>query len=145
MNVLPTLTIDGFVVNREILITKLFQYFLASDSNQSNTFYGKIKSLKKILKEYSTPQGVANEVRKQLEVMYREYFDTAEVLTDYEEDNVKNVGFVNIKVDIVAYYNNKLYELSDFIKYNKAANIIEFDAQLDTLYYAQTPKEITNG
>lgn len=52
MDVIPSLTVDGFITNKRTQISKIMEYFLASDKSQSNTFYGKVYSLKGILQEY---------------------------------------------------------------------------------------------
>jgi hypothetical protein len=40
-SVLPSLSDEGFISNKEVIIAKLFKYFLASNYSQSNTFYEK--------------------------------------------------------------------------------------------------------
>ena len=82
MDVIPSLTVEGFITNKRTQITKIMEYFLASDKSQSNTFYGKVYSLKGILQEYSSPSDISNAIKSQLTDMCLHHFDSVEVLTD---------------------------------------------------------------
>ena len=43
---LPMLNRNGWIENKEIVIDKLFEHFLASEYSQTNLLYGEVASLK---------------------------------------------------------------------------------------------------
>ena len=49
--VIPALTLEGWDTSPESQISKLFEYYQASDYSQSNSFIGNITSLKYTLKQ----------------------------------------------------------------------------------------------
>lgn len=136
LDVVPTLTIDGFVSNRNSIMTKLFEYFLASDSNQSTMFYGKVTSLKAILKKENTPDKIEARIVSELKALYSNFYTSVDVLTEQETVTNENKMVTNIKVDITASYNEKIYTLSQDIQYSNA-DILTFDQQLADLYAAE--------
>ena len=132
MDVIPSLTVEGFITNKRTQISKIVEYFLASDKSQSNTFYGKVYSLKGILQEYSSPSDIASAIKSQLTEMCLHHFDSVEVLTDVSEDKTHR-GVYNIKVDIIGRYGEEIITLSKELPYSMAS-IISFDNQLLNLY-----------
>lgn len=132
MDVIPSLTVEGFITNKRTQISKIVEYFLASDKSQSNTFYGKVYSLKGILQEYSSPSDIASAIKSQLTEMYLHHFDSVEVLTDVSED-MTHKGVYNIKVDIIGRYGEEIITLSKELPYSMASTT-SFDSQLLNLY-----------
>lgn len=132
MDVIPSLTVEGFITNKRTQISKIMEYFLASDKSQSNTFYGKVYSLKGILQEFSSPGDISNAIKSQLTEMCLYHFTSVEVLTDVSEDKVHK-GVYNIKVDIVARYGDDIITLSKELPYSMASTT-SFDEQLLNLY-----------
>jgi len=101
---LPTLTISGFVFDKNIIMKKLFEYFITSDYSQSTLYYGKITSLKYCISENrGDTTAIAGSIRFNLQVMYSRYFENVEVMvtprTDYTEAG-KNI--INFYIDIDA-------------------------------------------
>lgn len=133
MDVIPSLTVDGFITNKRTQISKIMEYFLASDKSQSNTFYGKVYSLKGILQEYVNPHDIANAIKNQLTEMCLRHFTSVEVLTDVVEDHVYK-GLYNIKIDIVARNEEDIITLSRELPYSMASTS-SFDEQLLNMYY----------
>lgn len=132
MDVIPSLTVEGFITNKRTQISKIVEYFLASDKSQSNTFYGKVYSLKGILQEYSSPSDIASAIKSQLTEMCLHHFDSVEVLTDVSEDKTHR-GVYNIKVDIIGRYGEEIITLSKELPYSMAS-ITSFDSQLLNLF-----------
>lgn len=132
MDVIPSLTVEGFITNKRTQISKIMEYFLASDKSQSNTFYGKVYSLKGILQEYSSPADIASAIKSQLTEMCLHHFDSVEVLTDVSED-MSHRGVYNIKVDIMGRYGEEIVTLSKELPYSMASTT-SFDGQLLNLY-----------
>ena len=132
MDVIPSLTVEGFITNKRTQISKIVEYFLASDKSQSNTFYGKVYSLKGILQEYSSPSDISSAIKSQLTEMCLHHFDSVEVLTDVSED-MTHRGVYNIKVDIIGRYGEEIITLSKELPYSMASTT-SFDSQLLNLY-----------
>ena len=132
MDVIPSITGEGFITNKRTQISKIVEYFLASDKSQSNTFYGKVYSLKGILQEYSSPSDIASAIKSQLTEMCLHHFDSVEVLTDVSEDKTHR-GVYNIKVDIIGRYGEEIITLSKELPYSMASTT-SFDSQLLNLY-----------
>ena len=132
MDVIPSLTVEGFITNKRTQISKIVEYFLASDKSQSNTFYGKVYSLKGILQEYSSPSDIASTIKSQLTEMCLHHFNSVEVLTDVSEDKTHR-GVYNIKVDIIGRYGEEIITLSKELPYSMASTT-SFDSQLLNLY-----------
>lgn len=140
MQVLPTLTIDGFVENRALLMTKLMEYFLATDGNQSDVFRHKLASLKYILQQHKSPSSVEAAIKEALENLYKKFFNSVTVITlreDVEDPNKKHKGFITIKVDITAGYQGEFHTLSRLLQYS-VADAHKFDERLETLYALQS-------
>ena len=137
IDVVPTLTIDGFVSNRNLIMTKLFEYFLASDANQSTMFYGKICSLKNIIKQEGTPSKIESRIASDLKALYLNFFTSVDVLTEIVDDQSNGPSAPKklsiIKIDISASYKDKMYTLSQEIQYSNA-DILEFDKRIFDLY-----------
>ena len=132
MDVIPSLTVEGFITNKRTQISKIVEYFLASDKSQSNTFYGKVYSIKGILQEYSSPSDIASTIKSQLTEMCLHHFNSVEVLTDVSEDKTHR-GVYNIKVDIIGRYGEEIITLSKELPYSMASTT-SFDSQLLNLY-----------
>ena len=132
MDVIPSLTVEGFITNKRTQISKIVEYFLARNKSKSNTFYGKVYSLKGILQEYSSPGDIASAIKSQLTEMCLHHFDSVEVLTDVSEDKTHR-GVYNIKVDIIGRYGEEIITLSKELPYSMASTT-SFDSQLLNLY-----------
>jgi len=97
MDAVPTLSLDGFVTNKEIMMIKLYEYFLCSDYSQSNTFYGTVVSLKYILSEAKDGVELKGMVDEALSLMYESYFRAVTVDSVVSETDNKIKLDVNIR------------------------------------------------
>ena len=129
---IPTLTIDGFVVNKAIQVGKLFEYFLTSDYSQTNTYYSKIASMKYILAEYSNVSDIKSEIEKVLLRMYNTYYDSATVYIESTDPDIVT-GIITLTISVICTYDNIQYQLSKNLKYVNS-NITNYYDLLDELY-----------
>lgn len=127
---IPSLTSVGYITNKNLQMTKLFSYFLASDYLQSNVFKGEIKSLKYLLTRSSRPDILRQDLETTLSALYEPYYDNVIVQVD-QEDLPNNI--VNLSIGIKATYDGKDYFLYKEIK-TKEGDMVEFEKQLDELY-----------
>ena len=86
-SVLPSLSDEGFITNKEVIIAKLFKYFLASNYSQSNTFYGDISSLNYIIATNTPNDKMRADLETTLIKLYGRYFDSVDFNVNIETDN----------------------------------------------------------
>jgi len=130
MDALPTLSPEGFITNRTIMMTKLYEYFISSEQSQSNTFFGEVVSLKYIISEAANPTELQDMTLTALTKMYSKYFASVAVdITVTSTDNTMAIS-VNIRtVDDVA----KTYQLSEIVNVTDN-NITNHDTQQEGYY-----------
>lgn len=128
---IPSLTLDGWIENKHMQMAKLWEYFMASEYSQSNTFLGDISSLKYILASTDPKRGLVNKLESTLGKLYGRYFDQASVSVNMEaksDDAVyKFYIVVNCRDD------EKEYSLQREIAYSKG-KIENYEQSLDELY-----------
>jgi len=83
---LPTLSVYGWVDNKNMLMTKLFEHFLAAEQAQSVIHKGNISSLKYIIANNKEQYDIQKEIEKSLLKLYQPYYTTVTV-TVLLEDN----------------------------------------------------------
>jgi len=96
----PCLSRSGWVTDTITKMKLVFIYFLTSRYSQSNTFKGKITSLKHIVNNFNDPLDLKREIKESLEIMYLNYFDEVEVTVSFKyltEDNTNS----NMTIDVV--------------------------------------------
>lgn len=120
--VLPTLTLTGWVYDKNLLIKKVLEYFITSDYSESIIYYGKISSFKYLVKEYGHDKYLLRDnIKSTLENLYKRYFKEVNVDIDVKED--KN-NELNIYLELLCYdENNVKYTLSQSFSSN--INILE--------------------
>ncbi len=137
MSKLPTLTDDKILENDNLIINKLYEYFLASEYSQTFFYKKHIASLKYLIGEYSVDDDeLLTAITSTLEILYLRYFDEVEVLCEIVPDNaVPDVYIINININVtnngnsttlyksVTIANNKI----DFFKTN---NILLYKKEL---------------
>lgn len=95
-NILPTLSISGWVTTISEKADRLLAYFFEADGLQSSLYRDKVYSLPYIIKNFSgDAHAITQEVQSQLSMYLRGYFDNVEIQSDYEIDEN---GKVNIKI-----------------------------------------------
>ena len=106
--VFPSLSTDGYIKDRSLIIKKVMEMFVSSDENQSN-FYP-IESYKFIVSNNTHGYDVSNAIKLALIKLYSVYFDDVLVNVKDDYDNENSIYFYSI--DVTAYYNKQRYEIS---------------------------------
>lgn len=128
---IPSLTLNGFITNKDMQMGRLFTYFLASDYLQTNMFYGDIRSLKWILAQDNDPYRTRSIMVDNLTKLYQAYFDTVEVNIELRIE--ESPGYDNYYIDINCTDNGVTYNLNKLIKID-GMTIVEYEENLDELY-----------
>lgn len=128
---IPTLTLDGFVNNKNAQMGKLFEYFLASDYSQSNVFYRDISSLKYLVTEYKDSQELKREIENTLSKLYKRHFDNVSVLVEVKESELSST--TELLINITADNDGKQYYLAKDIKQSNG-EIDNYESMLDELH-----------
>lgn len=121
--VFPSLSADGWIKDRNILVNKLFEMFMASDKSQSN--FRDVQSLKYILNEEKlSTEERANMIKDSLEKLYRAYFEIVNVTVE-----------VSVKDGIVD-YGTRVYIIDNGLRFEVSKDISnvsydEFTVKLD--------------
>lgn len=129
--VIPSLTVDGNITNKDLQMKKLFQYFLASDYSQSNQFYGKIASLKYILATYTDSTDISLEIKRVLNSLYADFFDSVSVTVSIQNTTTTGITVYNINISCI--YDSTTYELAQSID-SSLAKIENYDAAVAALF-----------
>lgn len=128
--VIPSLTIDGWDTNPLSQMSKLFEYYQASDYSQSDYFMGSIISLKYTLSKDIRPNVLKENIEADLRKLYGKFFDTVEPIIDVQEEGD---GIVNIIINLTTTYNAQTYTLAKSIK-GRSSGIIEYQTKLTNKY-----------
>lgn len=128
--VIPTLTTDGWDVNPISQMSKLLEYYQASDYSQSNTFVGNITSLKYTLQRSSNLELLKNNIRIDIENLYGSYFDTVEPILDIVE---KEDGVIDIFINIKCSRQGQVFKLSRSIS-GRRTGVIDYETKLVNKY-----------
>lgn len=136
---LPTLTLDGFVTNKQIMFYKIWEYFLTSEHSQSNTF--NVASYKYIMAtafENSDTQSIARSMEGALESLYKKYYDNVKVDCETVDDTETNTLKVRISIT-VSDNGGSTYRLARELE-NTNGELKNYDELLNELYthYAKT-------
>ena len=128
--VIPSLTIDRWDTNPLSQMSKLFEYYQASDYSQSDYFMGSIISLKYTLSKDIRPNILKENIEADLRKLYGKFFDTVEPIIDVQEEGD---GIVNIIINLTCTYNTQTYTLAKSIK-GRSSGIIEYQTKLTNKY-----------
>lgn len=128
--VIPTLTVDSWDTTPLSQMSKLWEYYQASDYSQSNTFRGRIISLKYTLQTETNPERLSKAIQQDIETLYGEFFDGVTPLIEVKELEGE---IVNINIDITCTRNFEEYKLTRAIRGRKSG-IIEFETKLIEKY-----------
>lgn len=129
-SVLPSLSDEGFITNKEVIIAKLFKYFLASNYSQSNTFYGDISSLNYIIATNIPNDKMRADLETTLIKLYGRYFDSVDFNVNIETDNT---DVAKIYIDGTLQDGTNTYNLSKTVAI-QGSTITNFENLLDEYY-----------
>jgi hypothetical protein len=134
--ILPTLTLSGWLKDKQLMMTKLFDYFLTSDYNQTTVYFGHISSLKYLIKVYGDDEiTLKNRIDETLTVMYSRYYDHVDVDVDVSSKKT-SPNLLDIKIDITATDSDgKKYTLGKSMTIDK--NRVDQDEEIISLYYTE--------
>lgn len=132
---LPTLTLDGFVTNKQIMLSKIWEYFLTSEYSQSNVFHGDIFSFKYIMATASGQLECSRIIEENLSNLFRKYYET--VLVDVIVEDVGDTGTQRVKISVTVKEDDKSYYLADEVEYTNG-KIENFETALDEMYSTYT-------
>ena len=127
----PSLTIDGFITNKRLMIHKIWDYILESDYSQSNVFFGKITSFKYLLATNTPPFGVKDALESFISNCYKKYYSDVTCTVNVEDTGNDSTFRVEIALAIVE--DNKTYHLYDEIQYTNG-KIETYNNKLTELY-----------
>ena len=78
--VLPTLTIAGFVTDENVIMSRLYEYFLTTQNSQSVLYSYYINSYYSAIKDNSVDESIVKEnIGSSLSTLYSNYFTNVEV------------------------------------------------------------------
>ena len=126
---LPTLSLDGYLTNKHLLISKLWIYYLASNKSQSNTF--SIHSFKYDLSTSTVDRSLASTIENSLSSLFGAYFDKVAADVDVKTDSGTNTQYCKIALTLTD--DDKKYYLYKELE-SKNGEITNYFTQLDDLY-----------
>lgn len=100
-NVLPLLSVDGFVTSKDMLMVKLYEHFKAADKSQSTIFKDEVVSLKYIINNSKDDIDIKTDLEKSLTILYGNYFKSVTVIVTI--DNVGSSKNIGIDIQVVDY------------------------------------------
>lgn len=119
---LPTLSSDGWLENKESIIEKLFIYFLAGDMYQSNTFADYVYTLKECIQrsdDHNHP--LEDNIIDYLTKLYENFFPIVEPTVTIEEQDDRLHYIINLTLkesDGKTYQMNKIIQSRDNVIIN---------------------------
>ena len=120
-NVLPTLTLDGYLDSVEIMMTKLFEYFVTSEYSQSKLFYTNISSLPYLVRDAGPDlDKLEDSVKETLTKLYSRFWNNVTVFVNVKDKKISSTKHKTIiDIDIEVIHNNRTYTL------NKSAEVTD--------------------
>lgn len=134
---IPSLTLDGWIENKTLQMTKLWEYFLASEYSQSNIFFGDISSLKYILATSDPKYNLITNLESTLSKLYQRYFDKA--IVDVGIDANTELNKYKVYITVTCNDGGKDYKLARELVYSNG-KIEKFEELLDNLYSQYSDK-----
>lgn len=130
---LPSLGAEGWLTNKKAIMEKLFTYYLASEYNQTNTFYTQVKSLKYDLFISYDEHAIRERIEDSLTKLYSPYFDSVDFSSKLTEKEGSKL--VEITIDVKCTDGKDVYTLSKIIESNfDESIIINFDNLMGNIY-----------
>ena len=130
MEVVPTMSLDGFVNDENLKIVKIYQYFLTTLKSQSVIYVDTTISYDSTIKvNITNTNAVANDLEMSLSELYLRYYTDVEVNVEVTENDESNS--IGALIDIKIVKDDKSYTLSKSIsivngKLHNLSNIIDY-------------------
>ena len=128
---LPMLNRNGWIENKEIVIDKLFEHFLASEYSQTNLLYGEVASLKFILASSANVDTIRHDIISALNTLFSKYFDTVSVYVNVVSDEKTGTNIFNISMEIKD--DGETYTLYKAVE-TRLGKITKFNQEQEALY-----------
>lgn len=105
MKQVPTLTLDGYISNVDLMISKLFEYFILSEYSQTKLFYTEISSLAYLIRVAGPDKEKLEElVIDTLTTLYGRYWDNITIhasAVDINTSDKKSAYRLNIDIEVI--------------------------------------------
>ena len=135
-NALPTLTIKGFITDENLMMSKLYEYFLTTQYSQSMLYSDNIESYDRVIKDNIViRKELENDLHNSIYNLYSKYFTDVEPiikLIEYDKNN-NPVYKVNIEISCkgrngglltlsksLTIENEKISEIAEILDYFKS-------------------------
>ena len=128
---LPMLNRNGWIENKEIVIDKLFEHFLASEYSQTKLLYGEVASLKFILASSANIDSIRHDIISALNTLFSKYFDTVSVYVNVVSDEKTGTNIFNISMEIKD--DGETYTLYKAVE-TRLGKITKFNQEQEALY-----------
>lgn len=136
INVIPSLTEEGWVISSKDILAYLLSYYILSDAMQSIAYKGNIINLPETYYNHiNDPMEMASAVKADLERLLGSYFIATDVVTDVKEITPKHYAIL-IYATVIDQDNIK-HELTKITEINSAGikNIISMSNYGDGVNY----------
>ena len=131
-NVVPALTLDGFVDSPNLAMERLWVYFLTSAHSQSTMFRGTVKSFRYIIGTFRSASSIKQEMENALRELFSPFFKQVEATVDVVDYN-RN-GRLHLIIDVLCVDEYGLgFPLNKVIN-QSIGKFTNFEAELDRLY-----------
>lgn len=116
---IPTLSSSGWVSDPINVLNKIYDYFLTTETNQSNLFKSELTSLQSLVASYSDDPGLlASKTKDSLRYLFGAYFEQVNVETSITAIKTKNgeEGRYNLNMNVTVMEKGKTYSLGRAIE-----------------------------
>lgn len=115
--VVPTLSLSGFVSDVPTMIDHMFSYYLTSEYSQSNVFHGNIVSLQKQIQEFQhSEEALERNIREQLETYFRSVADDVTIDVTTANPNPADPNRLNITLSAILIKDGKSYSVGRLVE-----------------------------
>lgn len=115
--VVPSMSLTGWVSDVPTMIDLLFSYYLTSDYSQSNLFQGRIVSLQKQMQQYQHDETLlVQSVREELEGYFKSVVDDATVEVSTDTPNPDDPNRLNLRLSAILVKAGKSYSVGRLVR-----------------------------
>lgn len=114
---IPTLSNVGWVEDMSAKATRLFEYFLSSEDDQSNFYRGNIASFPSLVNKYGNkPQELASNVETVLLHYFRRSFEQVDVTVTHTATDTDNTDLYSLDIDLTIHEDEQLHSLGALLE-----------------------------
>ena len=101
IKVLPTLTTKGFISDENLMMTKLYEYFLTTQYSQSVLYSGNIESYDKVVKNNVVIQKeLENDLHDSIYNIYSKYFTDVEPMVKLIDHDINGNSVYKVNIEV---------------------------------------------